>query len=432
MNTTGTQTFVATSDITAITKGRTIRTQDFHDASTIGWVPANLGIGSTGHIADEIPFGSTGDLRVKPDLASRRTVTGVPTRPDVDFMFGDIVNTDGTPWASCPRTFLKDALAALHDEYGISLTCAFEHEFVDRDAAFPHHPFSYRSFRNAEPMGTQLIDAMVASGLEPESWLPEYGHHQFEITTRPAPAVEACDRALLIRDLVRDVYEVNGHRASFSPVIEPGGGGSGVHVHFSMSDDSGRNLAWDAGRPGRVSELSGRFVAGVLRDARDMTAIFAPLTISYLRLMPSNWSAARAFLGLHNREALVRIAPTVELGGRDPEPQLHFEFRGADAGANPWLVLGCIVRAGLQGLRDGIDPAEVIAGELDLDGAHRELPTLPRTLGAALDRLEASERVRTWLSAEFLATFLRVKRLEVEAMERMSLSEQCEVYASVY
>lgn len=425
-------TFFATSDITALTKGRALLTRNVTEGSTIGWVPANLGIGTHGHIVDEIPFGSTGDLRIKPDFASRRTIRGVPDQPDLDFVFGDIVHTDGQPWSCCARTILKDALAALHDEFGITLTCAFEHEFVDRDATYPHHPFSFRSFRSAEPIGTQLLNAMVESGLEPESWLPEYGHHQFEITTRPSAAVEACDRAILIRDLVRDVYSANGHRATFSPVVEPGGSGSGVHIHFSLSDDEGRNLAWDADRPGRVSELAGSFVAGILRDSPDMTSLFAPLTVSYQRFVPSNWSSARAFLGLHNREALVRIVPTVEIGGRDPQKQLHFEFRGADGGANPWLLLGSLVRAGLEGLREELAPAEVITGELDMEGAHRELTALPSSLSEALDRLEQSERVRTWLPSEYLQTFLRIKRLEVEEMAPLSLTQQCEAYADAY
>lgn len=72
-------TFFATSDITALTKGRALLTRNVTEGSTIGWVPANLGIGTHGHIVDEIPFGSTGDLRIKPDFASRRTIRGCPT-----------------------------------------------------------------------------------------------------------------------------------------------------------------------------------------------------------------------------------------------------------------------------------------------------------------------------------------------------------------
>lgn len=425
-------TFIATSDLAAVMKGRSMRTEDFHAGSTVGWVPANLGIGIQGHIAEDLPFGSTGDLRLKPDLSTRRTVTGVPGRPDLDFVMADVVKTDGSPYECCPRTFLRQVLADLHQEYGINVVAGWEHEFADLDADYPHHPFSFRSFRCAEPMGSQLFSALARSGLGPDTWLPEYGDHQFEITLSPVPALEGADRAVLLREIVRDVYRVHGHRATFTPVPKLGGSGSGVHVHFSLSDDAGRNVSWDPSRPGRVSAQVGSFLAGILRDSADMCALFAPLSISYQRLVPNNWSSARVFLGLQDREALLRIVPTVEIGGKDPEPQLHFEFRAADAGANPWLFFGALMRAGLDGLRDGLEPAAIVERELDLKGRDKDLPALPSTLEEALDLFESSERARGWFCPDMVRTFLSVKREEVDQMNRLSLQERCEIYASVY
>lgn len=432
MNDTTPLTFVATSDLCAITKGRAMPTSQLGPDGTAGWVPANLGIGASGHIADQIPFGSTGDLRLRPDPTSAHLITGVPGRPDTTVVLADTILPDGQPWSCCPRTFLRDAVAQLEEEFGLRSEVSFEHEFMDLDVAGDHHPFSWRNFRAIEPLGSQLVTAMERSGLCPETWLAEYGSHQFEITVDRTDPVAAADRAILTRDLIRDVFSAANHRTSFSPMVAPGQTANGVHVHFGLLGEDGRNAMFDSARPHRLSELGGRFAAGVLRHSAALAAIFAPLTVSYLRLRPHQWSSAGVFLGLHNREALLRLCPTVEIDGKDPAPQLHLEFRGADIGANPWLMLGALFRAGMEGLRGNLDPAEVQVGEIDADDASRFVCELPRNLEQALDLFEADATVTGWFAPELVATYLRIKRVELAEVSRLSESEQCGWYARAY
>lgn len=424
--------FVATTDIAARTKGRSMRLADFDEDTSLGWVPANLGIGSLGHIVDDIPYGSTGDLRLKPDHSSLTRVDGIPGRPPLNIVFADLINTDGSIWESCPRTFLREAVEQLRDEFGITTRCSFEHEFMDVSAKGDHHPFSLQAFRNAEPIGSTLMTVLHRAGIEPETWLPEYGRHQYEITVAPTTPVAAADRAILVRDIVHDLFDAHGREASFAPVVAPGEAGNGVHVHFGLDDVQGDTLVFDPSRPGRLSELAGSFAAGIIRHGPAMAALFAPLATSYLRLAPHNWSTARAFLGLQNREALLRICPTNEIDGRDPSGQLHFEFRGGDIGANPWILLGMILRAGMQGMREGLETPEIVEGELDLDGTHAGLPRLPRDLEEAIDVLRRDDVVSGWFSPAFLATYEAIKRDEFASVQARSLAEQCEVYTRVY
>ncbi|MCA1307799.1 glutamine synthetase family protein [Microbacterium esteraromaticum] len=424
--------FIATTDIAARTKGRSMRLADFDERTSLGWVPANLGIGSLGHIVDDIPYGSSGDLRLKPDQSSHARVDGIPGRPPLNVVFADLVNTDGSPWESCPRTFLRDTVDELREVFGITTRCSFEHEFMDVSASGDHHPFSLQAFRRAEPLGSELMSVLHRAGLEPETWLPEYGRHQYEITVAPTDPVGAADRAILVRDIVYDLFEAHGREASFAPVVAPGESGNGVHVHFGLDDADGNTLVYDPSRPGRLSELAGSFAAGIIKYGPAMAALFAPLATSYLRLAPHHWSTARAFLGLQNREALLRICPTNEIDGKDPSRQLHFEFRGGDIGANPWILLGMILRAGMQGLREGLVAPEVVEGELDLDGRHAHLAKLPRDLEQALEMLRADEVVSGWFSPAFLATFDAIKRDEFASVQARSLAEQCEVYTRVY
>lgn len=421
-------TFVATSDLTGLTKGRVLPTASMSSGTSTGWVPANIGIGVDGHIVEGIPFDSSGDLRLLPDPEATYEIRGVPGKPDLTVAIADVVHTDGAPWSCCTRTILRDTVAILKDEFGLTSEVAFEHEFADRDATTPHHPFSWRNFRAAEPIGSHLVTAMVASGLEPENWLPEYGAHQYEAVIERCAPVAAADRAMLLRDLVRDVFAAFDRRATFTPMTTPGGTGAGVHVHFSLQAADGSNPLWAPDRPGRLSELGGRFAAGILKYAPSLAAIYAPLAISYDRLTPHNWSSAGVFLGVENREALLRICPTIELGGRDPAPQLHFEFRAADIGANPWLLLAVVLRAGIEGLRQGLEPAEVVVG----DPEESQIIELPSSLGVALKVFEQDTDVCSWLGDDLVQTYLAIKRVELAAVADKSEEEQCAWYADIY
>lgn len=424
--------FLATSDISARTKGRSMRLADFHQGTSLGWVPANLGIGSLGHIVDDIPYGATGDLRLMPDHSSIWRIEGIPGQLPVSIVFCDQVKPDGTAWESCPRSFLKHAVDELKDEFGLTAMCAFEHEFQERTSRTDHHPFSLQAFKAAEPLGSQLMTVLARAGLEPENWLPEYGRHQYELTAGPTDPVHAGDRAILIREVIYDVFRSAGRETTMTPVLEPGSTGNGIHLHFSVQAADGSNAFYDASRPGRISEAAGSFAAGVLRHSPAMAAIFAPLVVSYQRLSPHNWSAARAFLGLQNREALLRIPPTNEIGGKNPANQVHFEFRGGDVGANPWLLIGCVLHAGMQGMREGLAPPEIIDCELDLDGTHRDLPSLPTSLGQAIAMLRQDDVVSGWFAPGFLKTLERIKGDEIGFLQGRSLAEQCEIYAGVY
>ena len=422
--------FLATSDLSAHTRGRAVRAESLQRSTSVGWVPANLGIGPSGHITDDIPFDSSGDLRLLPDFDSSVRTTMIPGQPPLTIVFADQVNTDGTPWHGDARSFLKRVIAELAEEFGIAVNAAFEHEFTDLGNTAPTQPFSLLAHRALEPIGSEAMAALAEMGAKPENWLPEYAPNQFELTVSPAPALTAADRAVLVRDTVSAVFAGHDREVTFTPVPIAGDGGSGVHVHFGLNDLEGETLVFDAARPGRISEKAGKFAAGIVRYAPSLTAFFAPLVVSFQRLRPHNWSTAASFLGLQNREALLRIVPTNEIDGQDPRPQLHFEFRGGDIGANPYLLLGTLLKAGMEGLRQDLDPAEVVVGEPS--AAQEAEGRLPTSLTEALDRLTADDVVKGWFHPELLATYLAVKRAEIAEFEALEPSQQCAAYRKFY
>src|ERR1700761_7573787 len=145
---------VVSTDLIAITRGRFLPADKLENAATtgVGWVPANLALLPSGAIVPDNPWGSSGDLRLVPDLSARArtSLTGAPT--PFDMTPGDIVNLDGSPWPACSRTALRDALKALTAATGLKLIAAFEHEFQWLGAALPEaHPFGFAALRRAEP-----------------------------------------------------------------------------------------------------------------------------------------------------------------------------------------------------------------------------------------------------------------------------------------
>ncbi|MFV0475614.1 MAG: glutamine synthetase [Pikeienuella sp.] len=428
---------IVTTDLTAITRGRFLPADRIGAAATgVGWVPANLSLKPDGHIIDADIWGSSGDLRIIPDPAAR-AVTGLTgAETPFDMTPGDIVALDGAPWAGCCRSALKAAIAALKAETGFGLMASFEQEFQILGAGLPDaHVFSFAALRRAEPFAGRYFAALAEAGVDPEVIIAEYGQDQYEITTGPTDPVAAADRAVIVREITREMTRIQGWRASFAPKTSPGAVGNGVHIHFSLIDAEGRPAGFDPAGPGRLSPAARAFCAGVLRHMPATLALTAPHPSSYLRLKPHNWSSAWTWLGERDREASLRICPTVEIGGKDPARQFNVEYRAADATANPYLALAALVRAGCEGIGQGLqapvfsgDPEALSQAERDRLGLHR----LPESLGDALDRLAGSEAVASWFAPELLTTFAGVKRAELAGAEGLDDDALCAQCAAHY
>ncbi|WP_066950331.1 glutamine synthetase family protein [Microtetraspora fusca] len=420
--------FVATCDLAAQVRGRAVppSREEAVLRSGTGWVPADLALTCFGPIADNV-FGSTGDLRLLPDPATRLDVPASGGMPGTRIYLADQAQPDGTPWECCPRSFLAAALDDLRAELGLTAVVSFEHEFTLAGVpAAP--PFSFERFRAAEPFGSELVALLDHAGFAPETWLPEYGDAQHEITLSPAEGMVAADRAVLLRELVRDLAKRHGLRACFAPILHPEGSGNGVHIHLSFLDADGNPALYDPSRPGRLSELGARFSAGILRHAAAVTAVTAASPVSFLRLTPHRWSAGGVFLAERNREALLRICPGT---GPDAGHQLNLEYRAADATANPWLALGTLLRAGLEGVRRGY-PAPVVWPESVTEAELSAMPPLPQDQAEALDALESDQVVRDFFAPDLLSTYLSVKRAELRSLDGLDETARCERIADVY
>ena len=429
---------VVTSDLAGQVRGK-----GFPATERAERLEKGVGYTFTNHMIDcwgripATPWGPLGDLVLTPDPATGVEVDFGDGGAAERFMLGDLLHMDGAPWDCCLRHYLRDAVETLERETGLALVAAFEHEFHDggmRDR--PGDSYSLDKVRLAGAFPEAFLHALHAAGAEPETFLPEFGANQFEVTVKPAAGVAAADRAVVVREMARATAERLGRRVSFSPQVTADGPGNGVHIHMSFRDRQGRPAAHDpAGRHG-VSAAMGSFVAGVLRRLPEIVAVTAPSAASYRRLKPGSWSSAFNNLGFRDREAAIRVCPVSDAPGADVAAAFNVEFRAGDAAASPYLQLGILVRAGLEGLREGLPPPEATSSDpgamTDEERAAMGVVRLPESLGAALDALEAADGVRGLMPGALFDAYVMHKRGELAALDGLDDAAVRRRYAEVY
>jgi glutamine synthetase len=426
--------FVGTCDLAGLVRGKgfpqTALSQRLREG--VGLAPSNIMISPFGPIYDT-PYGTQGDLMLVPDISTFVEVDfegGTSER----FYLGDIMTIAGHYWQCCPRHFLRRALEALERQAGLTLVGSFEQEFVytgveDR----PGSPYSLDAHRRQGSFGEHLTAALRHAGLVPDSFLPEYGARQFEMTVDPARGLRAADEAVIAREMARAVAHRRGHRAIFSPILDPDGIGNGCHIHFSLRDGDEKPVLYDPARPWRLSRIGEYFIGGILSHLPILTAITAPSVPSYYRFRPDRWAPTWANIGLQDRGAALRICP---IFGPPAAHNFNVEYRVADAAASPYMALGALVWAGLDGIKRKValpappeeDFWEMSESQRDESGS-RPLPT---SLGESLELLAASVTAKEWFGDELFDAYVRFKRAELKVVDGLTPAEICARYAEIY
>ena len=367
-------------------------------------------------------MGPVGEVRLVPDPD---TFVVLPYAPRSAAMLADMHTLDGEPWAACPRSFLKRMIRRALGQ-GLQVQAGFEPEWSlavrvdDRYVPFDETLcFSSIGMQTAATVIDEIVEALGKQGMRVEQYYPELGHGQQELSIRYAPALRAADNQVLYRETVRAIAYKNGYFASFAPKPWPEQAGNGCHIHLSVWDPSGeQNLFFDRSAPYQLSRLGRQFTAGLLEHLPALVALTCPSYNSYHRLQPRSWSSAYTCYGPDNREAAVRIAST--FWGQEMR-SINLELKASDNSSNPYLALGGVIAAGLDGIVRGlelgeerlalVDPATIPEEEREARGIRR----LPDSLSAALDALVADEVLMDALGETLARAYLTVRRSEHEA-----------------
>jgi glutamine synthetase len=360
-------------------------------------------------------MGPVGEIRLVPDPETFRIL---PYAPHTGALLVDLLQLSGEPAPQCPRSFLKRMAGQLEERAGV-LEVAFENEFslatVEDGAFVPVDSslcFSTIGLTASQAYVDALVDALERQEIELEQYYAELGHGQQELSTAHAPALRAADEQVLVRETIRGVAAGFGLVASLAPKPWPENAGNGGHLHFSLWNGA-RNLFHDPEAPDRLSETARSFAAGVLEHLPGLCGLTAPSFNSYHRLIPQYWAGAFTCWGHDNREAPVRV-PSLFWGSE--EASTNLELKSADASCNPYLAVGGLVVAGLDGLERGLqlpEPVEVDPATIPEDErARRGILRLPATQEEALDALESDAVLMDALGPVLAGSYLAVRRSE--------------------
>ena len=377
----------------------------------------------TGAALDGVPQDVNDDeVAPHPDLGAGIIA---PFNREIAWFPGDLWIGE-TPFEACSRQILKRVTADAAT-LGYTFNLGIETEFFlltdDRvgtptpaspDDVLDKPCYDLRGMLHNYPVVDEIVSAMNELGWDVYSFDHEDGNGQFETDFTYTDAVSMSDRLVFFRMMVGEIARKHGLFASWMPKPFADRTGSGAHYNMSLADGDGVNLFADTGDPRGcgLSTLGYQFIAGVLRHASAICAVIAPTVNSYKRLVKQGsmsgltWAPIFACYGDNNRTNMLRIPRG---GGR-------VECRAADSANNPYLGAALVLAAGLEGIREGLDPGDPNRDNLynlsETDLLQRGIGWLPRSLGEAIDSLEADPLVRSVFGDAMFDSYVTEKRAE--------------------
>ena len=414
------------TDNGGVTRGKATHVDFLRDRINdgIGLTVAMQAMNMLDQLASVEGMGPVGEIRLIPDPETFRVL---PYAPHSAAMTVDMCNNDGLPWEACPRTFLKRQIAACA-EAGFSVQAAFECEFTlatrSHDGNFAPLDeslcFSSAGMTTAAPVMDAIVAALEAQNIQVDQYYPELGHGQQELPIRHTPALAAADRQVFYRDTIRNVAYQHGLYASLAPKPFPDQAGNGAHIHFSLWDRAGkRNVMYDPKDRYGISQLGYHFMAGVLEHLPALLALTCPSYNSYRRLQPHFWSSAYTAWGPDNREGAIRVPSQFR---SDRAGSTNAELKASDSSSNPYLSLGGLLAAGLDGVKRKLplgEPAMIDPGNYSEEEREaRGIQPFPASLQEALDNLERDTVLMEALGPLLARAYLAVKRLEWESFSK--------------
>ena len=332
-------------------------------------------------------------------------------------MICDVVTPDGAPYEGDPRYVLRRALERMESlgfdtfNVGPELEYFLFKDDKGTETLDEGGYFAMTTMDAASELRQETVRALHDMGIPIEYVHHEVGPSQHEIDMRYAPALTMADHTVTYRLIVKEIAKKAGYHATFMPKPLFGENGSGMHTHQSLFKD-GRNQFFDGDDQYNLSPAGKQFIAGLLRHARELSAVFAQWVNSYKRLVPGFEAPVYVAWSQRNRSALIRI-PLYKPGS---EQATRAEIRCPDPACNPYLTFAALLHAGLEGIEQGYelpDPMETNLYHLTPEQRReRGIVSLPETLGEAIDELSRSELMRRALGPHIFDRYVELKRKE--------------------
>lgn len=331
----------------------------------------------------------------------------------------DVKLPNGELFPGDPRSNLKRIIEEMHTLGFKDLNIGVEPEFYlfkQDDRGNPIMEFSDQgSYFDLAPLdGSESCRHDIVLELEKLGFCVEASHHevgpgQNEINFRFANALSACDNVQTFKQIVKQVARKHKLYASFMPKPVAFMAGNGMHTNCSLTDWEGNNGFYDPNAKNKLSDVCLRWMSGILKHARSMSALTNPTVNSYKRLVPGYEAPCYICWSDANRSSMIRI-PAVR--GK----ATRTEIRNVDCSANPYLAIAAILAAGLDGIKNNLDFVEPMYDNIfEFTRSEREergILNLPENLKDAIKELKKSELMRNTLGQHIFSKYIKAKELE--------------------
>ncbi|MFW6381642.1 MAG: type I glutamate--ammonia ligase [Bacillota bacterium] len=357
------------------------------------------------------------DMYLMPDYD---TFTIFPWRPSegaVARLMCDIYTPEGEPFSGCPRSTLKKVMAEA-GEMGLEMFAGSEPEFFlfEKDeegnpTTITHDKGGYFDLSPVDLGENARRDIVLA--LEKMDFDVEASHHevapgQHEIDFKYTPVLKTADNIATFKFVTKTISMKHDLHATFMPKPIFGENGSGMHINQSLFRN-GENAFYNHDDEIGLSQLAYYYIGGLLKHAPAITAIANPTINSYKRLVPGYEAPVYISWSTQNRSALVRIPSARGRGTR-------LEMRSPDPSANPYLAMAVMLKAGINGIKEEIDPGPQTTNNI-FDMSLRErrqkgIESLPDNIMEAVDELRQDDIIRGVLGEHIFKHFQEAKEIE--------------------
>ena len=376
------------------------------------------------------------DMYLKPDY-STFTVNPWEEEKDVARITCDVYNPDGSPFDGCPRNNLKRILKEV-EEMGYSTNFGPEVEFFlffrDQEGKATTNTHDQGGYFDLLPVDLgeearrDMVVALEKLGFEIEAAHHEVAPGQHEIDFKYCDALTAADRIMTLKLTGKTIALKHNLHVTFMPKPIFGINGSGMHTHLSFFKD-GENIFYNPDGKYELSKEALYFIGGLLKHAKGFTAITNPLVNSYKRLTPGYEAPVYIAWSERNRSPLVRVPAARGEGARA-------ELRSPDPSCNPYLAFAVMLKAGIDGIKNKIDPGEPVSQNIYTMSKEEKkslgIENLPSTLNEALLELDKDEVVKSALTDHILRNYIEAKREEWENYRIRVHQWELDKYLTVY
>ena len=364
------------------------------------------------------------DMYLYPDYDTFEILPFRPHQGKVARMICDVYKPDGTQLENDPRYILKKVLKEAEDmgyEFNVGPECEFFLFHTDdygNPTTISHEKGSFFDLGPTD-LGENARRDMVLN-LEEMGFEVEASHHevapaQHEIDFKYGEALETADKIMTYKLTVKTIAKRHGLYASFMPKPKYGMCGSGMHINMSLFNKEGQNIFVDENDKNGLSKEAYNFIAGLMKHMRSMTAIINPIVNSYKRLVPGYEAPTYIAWSATNRSPLIRVPAARGLGTR-------VELRSPDCATNPYLAIAVCLAAGLDGIKNNLQPVESIQRDIysmtDEERDEAGIENLPKNLYEAIQEMRKSDFVKGVLGKEVFKKYIKAK--EEEWMEYTS------------